>query len=108
MIHPVDLFVDHLMHLDSLPFERLEHKTFAGASFFYIQAEGQSDQKHVESFIEKEAARFTDGTAWQASLSFVRHSERRGLIYRFQLSVPNEKSFCCGNQCPHCILYRNL
>ncbi|MFC7441321.1 hypothetical protein [Laceyella putida] len=106
MINPVDLFVDHLLRAEPKPFKQFEHKQFAGVSFFCIQISETSDQQQVETFIQKEAARFIDGTAWQVAFSYVRRS-KSGLIYRFQLRVPDEKSFCCGNQCPHCILYRN-
>jgi len=104
MFNPVALFVKELASVPKPPFVSLELKQYAGVSFLYVH--GNISRSDFERFLHEKAKRFIQDTAWQYEFDFIRQA-RTASVYRFRLRVPDEKSFCCGNECPHCILYRD-
>ncbi len=105
MENPVEVFVEMLGSAVHKPYAELVRKEYAGVSFFYVRLIATSSQQDLEIFLQQEAERFVTGTAWKYEFEYIRSSQA-GLVYRFRFSVPEEKSFCCGNQCPGCILQK--
>jgi hypothetical protein len=103
MKNPVELFVQTLSSAEHKPYAELVRKQFAGVSFLYVKLRATFSQQDFENFLQKAAERFIIGTAWSYEFEYIRSSQA-GLIYRFRFRVPEEKSFCCGNECPNCIL----
>ncbi|SEM71546.1 hypothetical protein [Lihuaxuella thermophila] len=103
MKNPVEIFVETLDTAEQKPYVELMRKQFAGVSFLYVKLQAPSSQQDFENFLHKEAERFITGTSWFYEFEYIRSSQA-GLIYRFRFRVPEEKSFCCGNECPNCIL----
>lgn len=105
MLNPVEFFVDQLKSASEQPFQDLEQRMFAGVSFLFVKMDGSVTRQEFENYLQKAAEQFIEGTAWQYEYDYIRTS-KTGHIYRFRFRVPDEKSFCCGNQCPNCILLR--
>jgi hypothetical protein len=106
MQNPVEQFAEELCAAKDKPFAKLEQKRFAGVSFLYVQIPDEPGAKETfEAFLRKRAEEFVQDTAWTYEFEYIRTS-RQGLIYRYRFRVPEEKSFCCGNECPNCILRR--
>lgn len=105
MENPLDPFLKTLSNLSEKPFSQLEHRQFAGGSFLFIQARPSSSLNDLEHFLIAQMDHFYKNTIFTYELTYLRTSQSK-FIYRIQLRVPDEKSFCCGNQCPHCTLYR--
>jgi hypothetical protein len=106
MNNPVDLFAKRLASAPGRPFERLEWRQYAGMTFLYFLPAEEILRRRLEEFLNREAAKFTENTELRHEFGYVRTS-RHGVVYRFRLLVPDEKSFCCGNLCPDCIRFRN-
>ncbi|TCS95015.1 hypothetical protein [Hazenella coriacea] len=105
MEKPIDHFIQTLSTLTEKPFSQLEHRQFAGASFFMVQLKPPFSKRDLEQFLLDEMNHFFKNTIFTYELTYLRTSKSE-FIYRLQLRVPDEKSFCCGNQCPHCILFK--
>ncbi|MBA4492916.1 hypothetical protein ACFO25_08495 [Paenactinomyces guangxiensis] len=103
MRNPVEDFVKKLNSSSNRPHDKLSLRQYAGVSFLYVQMGPSASRRDLESFLQREAECFIRGTEWIYQFAYIRTSAA-GLIYRFQLRVPDEKSFCCGNQCVNCIL----
>jgi hypothetical protein len=107
MNNPVDEFAKQLSSAPERPFDRMQVRRYAGVSFLNFLLKEGAAREDLETFIRKEAERFTENTAWSQEFVYVRTSHL-GLIYRFRFRVPNEKSFCCGNLCPDCVRLNNI
>ncbi|MCS1350181.1 hypothetical protein [Mechercharimyces sp. CAU 1602] len=83
---------------------QIESKRYTGVNFLYITWKGQKKET-LEICLQRCAQQITR----RSSLTYQHHFVRQSgdcLIYRFTFFVPNEKSFCCGNECEDCILFR--
>jgi hypothetical protein len=101
----VQEFIHRLNKLAHKPFSDLFERQFAGVSFIYVKLHRHS-RTEFENCLQIEARQFIQGTDWSFEFSYIR-TYHDLCVYRFQFSVPNEKSFCCGNQCPDCILLKS-
>ncbi|SFI99031.1 hypothetical protein SAMN05421852_103154 [Thermoflavimicrobium dichotomicum] len=99
------VFITQLQKMNTKPFLQLTNRQFAGMNFLYVILNPNTSQTKFENFLLTEAKRLISGTDWSFEYQYVRTSNQR-LVYRFRFRAPEEKSFCCGNQCPHCILKR--
>jgi hypothetical protein len=80
-------------------------RTFAGVHFLYVQPSADCHPHDVDGLLKQTADELVKGTEWSFACHFVRAtSDTR--VDRLQFRVPDVKSFCCGNQCPHCVLLR--
>ncbi|WP_212772936.1 hypothetical protein [Polycladomyces abyssicola] len=80
-------------------------RTFAGVHFLYLQPADGRQPHELDGLLEQMANELIKGTEWSFACHFVRSSGDTR-VYRIQFRVPDIKSFCCGNQCPQCILLR--
>jgi hypothetical protein len=76
---------------------------FAGTSFLYVVTKDGATRGQVDALIREQAGLLTQETELFYESTFVRKSDH-GWVYRFRFRYPEGKSFCCGNQCPDCIL----
>ncbi|MBD1370968.1 hypothetical protein IC620_01145 [Hazenella sp. IB182357] len=106
MIHPIQPFVQYLLVQPDIPYQSLDMKIFAGVPFLYFKLQDHSGQHALEVWLDKVIEGFTSGTIWTIQWLYIRSSSN-GLVYKFSIRSPNQKSFCCGNQCPNCILFRD-
>lgn len=83
----------------------VSRRIYAGATFLSIRPRDGWDHKKIDQLIKEHAARLVNNTDLFYECTFVRSSRGR-LVFRFRFRVPDTKSFCCGNQCPNCILLR--
>ncbi|WP_126427617.1 hypothetical protein [Brevibacillus marinus] len=80
---------------------RVEWRTYAGHRFLYVTStDALSDLLAV---IQREAEALIKGTRIRYRCDYVRSEEKR-FVFRFRFLVPQEKMFCCGNQCADCTL----
>ncbi|SMO61897.1 hypothetical protein SAMN06264849_104142 [Melghirimyces algeriensis] len=81
----------------------VESRTYAGTRFLYISTENKNQSVNLSQMIQEAAQPLIQDTDFTFECRFVRQSKDRW-VYRFHFRVPSKKSFCCGNQCPNCIL----
>lgn len=103
MLNPVDLFIKQLISVPNPPFASLKVKQYAGITFLYVHQ--MENRPAFEQLLHEHAQDFVKGTVWQIKFKYIRQSHDIS-IYQLHLRVPDEKSFCCGNGCPRCILYQ--
>ncbi|MBN2908716.1 hypothetical protein JQC72_04170 [Polycladomyces sp. WAk] len=80
-------------------------RTFAGVHFLYLHPADDRHSHELDGLLEQTAYELVKGTEWSFNCQFVRSSGGTR-VYRLQFRVPDVKSFCCGNQCPQCVLLR--
>ncbi|PTX58295.1 hypothetical protein C8P63_11742 [Melghirimyces profundicolus] len=85
-----------------------ELRTFAGTHFLYLcPRNGETAAAtRLSRAIRKAARPLLLHTKLTLECHFVRKAKDRW-VYRIRFRVPDEKSFCCGNQCPDCVLLRS-
>ncbi|OYD08913.1 hypothetical protein [Paludifilum halophilum] len=84
---------------------KVTSRTYAGVPFLYILPGKSQDEKKISQSIRRTAAHLTRHTELSWECSYVRTSGEE-LVYRFRFLYPDQKSFCCGNQCSDCVLQR--
>lgn len=102
MNNVIHSFIHQLTSVKNPSFTSLELKQFAGIFFLYVH--GMHDRYEFERFLQKQADYFVRNTVLKLEFEYIRQSQNK-TVYRIQLRVPEEKSFCCGNGCQNCILF---
>lgn len=101
----LEIFLKKLAQSRNKPFLTLTSRCFAGVSFLYVQLKNGHSQTEWEQFLMDEAKSLIENTVWTFDFRFVRlHGEQ--LVYRVRFLAPLSKSFCCGNECPDCVLHK--
>ncbi|MFC4076917.1 hypothetical protein [Salinithrix halophila] len=78
-------------------------RNYAGVQFLYILPATAVNHKEIRCLIDEKATDLTRNSARFHECQYVRQS-RGWLVFRFRFRFPDEKSFCCGNQCIDCVL----
>jgi hypothetical protein len=78
-------------------------REFAGQRFLYVSS--PLNENEVTSHLIEQGTALVEGTKLQIECVYVRSVDNLH-VYRFRFTVPNEKQFCCGNQCEDCTLLR--
>ncbi|MDR6225267.1 hypothetical protein [Desmospora profundinema] len=81
--------------------QKVMHRVHAGVDFFYFSPSGLHWGERMKRLITP----LIKDTEVSFECRYVRRSQERD-VYRIHFRVPDEKSFCCGNQCMDCILLR--
>lgn len=81
---------------------KAEHRVYAGVDFFYLTPAGLHWGERMKQLVIP----LLEGTEVSFNCRHIRRSRERS-VYRIHFRMPLEKSFCCGNQCVDCILFKN-
>lgn len=84
----------------------ISRRIHAGITFLSILPKEGATHQEIEQLIGGFASQLVDQTELYYDIHYVRTTSKGRMIFRFRFRVPNEKSFCCGNQCVNCILLR--
>ncbi len=84
----------------------VSRRIHAGITFLSILPKDGITKQEIEQLIRGAASRLVDRTDLSYDNHYVRTTGQGIIVFRFRFRVPNEKSFCCGNQCVNCILLR--
>lgn len=82
---------------------RVDWREYAGQRFLYIT--GSLAANELLAVIQQTGEHLASGTRLRVQCNHVR-SDARHEVFRFRFLVPEEKMFCCGNQCTDCVLHR--
>lgn len=100
-----DTLEDRLIRrLRAVGFQDVEYRYYAGVPFLYLRVPEKAPSS-LSSSIRRAALPLIRNTDLTFECCYVRSAGDRW-VYRFRFRVPDEKSFCCGNHCPDCILLR--
>ncbi|UFJ42954.1 hypothetical protein LOK74_10865 [Brevibacillus humidisoli] len=83
--------------------DRIDWREFAGHRFLYVTS--SLAHRELITVILQDAEALVKGTRIRCQCNHIRTEEQRS-VFRFRFLVPEEKMFCCGNQCEDCTLHR--
>jgi len=82
------------------------NKLICGVIFLYIQPlVPQKSEAFIKNIVLTCSKQYTSQYKYIYRIEFVR-SEQHILIFRHRFYVPNQKMFCCGNECVNCTRFR--
>ncbi|PLR84091.1 hypothetical protein CVD25_12765 [Bacillus canaveralius] len=81
------------------------YKKVAGIPFLYLRAIGNPPDRLLDAAIRRSSATAMKGKQLHSETVFVR-SDDQLFVYRHRFFVPQQKMFCCGNQCADCVLLK--
>jgi hypothetical protein len=94
-------FLTLLNQTEERPCQSFAIRTFAGKTFLY--AKSTDLETPILSFVNQKGKQMVRGTIWKFNCRFVRQTDEMD-VFEIAFLAPEEKSFCCGNQCVNCIL----
>ncbi|WP_037465338.1 hypothetical protein [Shimazuella kribbensis] len=92
-------FIQFLLQDPYLPAKSLQLRTFAGKTFLYANPIIPVDV--MLNYIQSKGKHFLRGTIWSLQCQYTR-KDATSTVYQIAFLAPEEKSFCCGNQCINC------
>ncbi len=98
-------FIEKLKETDQCI--EISRRIHAGITFLSIQPKEGTTHQKIEQLIREIASQVIGQRSLYYDLHYVRTTSKGKMIFRFRFRVPNEKSFCCGNQCVNCILLQS-
>ncbi|PLR79184.1 hypothetical protein CU633_01360 [Bacillus sp. V3-13] len=81
------------------------YKKAAGIPFLYICAIDNQPGQVLDAAIRRSSAKAMKGKQLHSETVFVRADDQL-FVYRHRFFVPQQKMFCCGNQCADCVRFK--
>jgi|SRR5690606_26904666 hypothetical protein len=85
--------------------QQAEYKKIAGIPFLYIKSSLSSETMIIKD-IHACSRQAIKGRRLSFRTVYVRNDNEM-FVFRHRFFVPQEKMFCCGNNCIDCIRYKN-
>ena len=82
--------------------ESSQYKKVAGIPFIYITVSSPISINALEGIVEGYAKQIIKSKRITTQTIFVRQTKQM-YVFRHRFFVPQEKMFCCGNECEDCI-----
>lgn len=96
-----DELLDRLSKEKTIQFCKMTKVT--GIPFLYIYTYKFMDEYHLTKRIEEASSIIIKNKRITYQTMFVRKENENCYVYRHRFFVPQEKMFCCGNNCIDCI-----
>lgn len=84
----------------------VSNKLICGVSFLYIQPlNPPKNESFIKNIVLTCSKQYTSQFKLIYRIEFVR-VEQNIFVFRHRFYVPNQKMFCCGNECINCTRFR--